>query len=139
MLGVVTVEADDPADQLLRALGMNRLLARCRLGGSLPLVSDRLGELVRTNSEAILAVTLAQGRGRHDQARGHLVERLPGPDTHIETVAYGAAGDSMSALCTLMVGDGTRRGGDPGPIPFPADRRLTGQGRAATIGGWTTD
>jgi cholesterol oxidase len=39
------------------ALGTNRLLARCKLGGSLPRISDRLGALVRTNSESILAVT----------------------------------------------------------------------------------
>ena len=31
---------------------------------------------------------------------------FPDPDTHIETVTYGGAGDSMSALYTLMVGDG---------------------------------
>ena len=40
------------------ALGTNRLLAKCKHGGSLPGISDRLGELVRTNSESILAVTL---------------------------------------------------------------------------------
>ena len=39
------------------ALGTNKLLQRCRLSGSLPQISDRLGELVRTNSESILAVT----------------------------------------------------------------------------------
>ena len=44
------------------ALGTNKLLARCKLRGSLPRISDRLGELVRTNSEAILAVTLPDGR-----------------------------------------------------------------------------
>jgi cholesterol oxidase len=32
----------------------------------------------------------------------------PDADTHIETVTYGDAGDAMSALYTLMVGDGTR-------------------------------
>ncbi|HEX2392213.1 MAG TPA: GMC family oxidoreductase N-terminal domain-containing protein, partial [Solirubrobacterales bacterium] len=40
------------------ALGTNRLLATCKLNGSLPRVSDYLGRDVRTNSEAILAVTL---------------------------------------------------------------------------------
>ena len=35
-------------------LGTNKLLQRCRLGGSLPRISPRLGELVRTNSESIL-------------------------------------------------------------------------------------
>ena len=32
----------------------------------------------------------------------------PDPDTHIETVTYGAAGDSISGMFTLLVGDGTR-------------------------------
>src|SRR5450759_3286620 len=40
------------------ALGTNRLLIKCKETGSLPRLSDRLGELVRTNSESILAVTL---------------------------------------------------------------------------------
>ncbi|HEY8501195.1 MAG TPA: GMC family oxidoreductase N-terminal domain-containing protein, partial [Solirubrobacterales bacterium] len=38
------------------ALGTNKLLQRCRLGGARPKISARLGELVRTNSEMILAV-----------------------------------------------------------------------------------
>ena len=40
------------------ALGTNRLLAACKHGGSLPNVSAQLGELVRTNSETMLAVTM---------------------------------------------------------------------------------
>ena len=39
------------------ALGTNALLQGCRARGSLPRISHRLGYLVRTNSEAILAVT----------------------------------------------------------------------------------
>ena len=50
----------------------------------------------------------AQGLGRPRQAGRHLLERLSRPDTHIETATYGDAGDSMSLLYTLMVGDGTR-------------------------------
>jgi len=91
------------------ALGTNKLLQRCRLGGSLPKVSDRLGELVRTNSEMILAVTVPE------DYPGDLTKRVaisssiyPDPHTHIETVSYGHAGDSMSTLYTLLVGDGTR-------------------------------
>ena len=90
-------------------LGTNKLLQRCRLGGSLPRVSDRLGELVRTNSEMILAVTVPE------DYPGDLTKRVaisssiyPDPHTHIETVSYGHAGDSMSTLYTLLVGDGTR-------------------------------
>ena len=41
-------------------LGTNKLLQRCRLDGSLPRISARLGELVRTNSESILTVTVPE-------------------------------------------------------------------------------
>ncbi|HSD80311.1 MAG TPA: GMC family oxidoreductase N-terminal domain-containing protein, partial [Solirubrobacteraceae bacterium] len=90
------------------ALGTNRLLQRCRLGGSLPRLSPRLGELVRTNSEAILAVTLpgdAVDLTRRVAISGSI---YPDPQTHIETVTYGHAGDAMSFLYTALVGDGTR-------------------------------
>jgi cholesterol oxidase len=89
------------------ALGTNRLLALCRRSGSLK-VSDRLGELVRTNSEAILAVTLPDDGIDMTKRVAISGSIYPDPDTHIETVSYGAAGDSISFLYTLLVGDGTR-------------------------------
>jgi cholesterol oxidase len=89
-------------------LGTNRLLAGAKLSGSLPRLSDRLGELVRTNSEAILAVTLPKGREDMTKRVAISSSVYPDPDTHIETVTYGAAGDSMSALFTLLVGDGSK-------------------------------
>jgi cholesterol oxidase len=91
------------------ALGTNRLLQRCRLGGSLPRISHRLGELVRTNSETILAVTVPDDYPEDLTRRVAITSSIyPDPHTHIETVTYGHAGDSMSTLYTLMVGDGTR-------------------------------
>jgi cholesterol oxidase len=90
------------------ALGTNKLLQRCRLKGGLPRVSPRVGELVRTNSEAILAVTVPKGREDLTKRVAISSSVYPDPDTHIETVTYGRAGDSMSLLYTLMVGDGTR-------------------------------
>jgi cholesterol oxidase len=91
------------------ALGTNKLLQRCRLGGSLPNVSSRLGELVRTNSEAILAVTVPKDYPDDLTKRVAITSSIyPDPDTHIETVTYGNDGDSMSGLYTLLVGDGTR-------------------------------
>lgn len=90
-------------------LGTNTLLQRCKLAGSLAGVSQRLGELVRTNSEAILAVTVPE------DYRDELVRRVaitssiyPDANTHIETVTYGNDGDSMRRLYTLLTGDGTR-------------------------------
>jgi cholesterol oxidase len=89
-------------------LGTNKLLASCRLHGSLPNLSDRIGKLVRTNSEAILAVTLPPGAPDIQQRVAITGSIYPDPDTHIETVVYGDAADSMSSLYTVLVGDGTR-------------------------------
>jgi cholesterol oxidase len=91
------------------ALGTNKLLQRCRLGGALPKISSRLGELVRTNSEMILAVTVPEDYPEDLTKRVAISGSIyPDPDTHIETVSYGKAGDSMGLLYTLLVGDGTR-------------------------------
>ena len=89
-------------------LGTNKLLAACRLHGSLPNLSDRIGKLVRTNSEAILAVTLPKDAPDIQQRVAITGSIYPDPDTHIETVVYGDAADSMSSLYTALVGDGTR-------------------------------
>jgi cholesterol oxidase len=88
-------------------LGTNRLLQLCKRNGSLQ-VSDRLGELVRTNSEAILAVTAPDDSIELSKRVAISGSIYPDPDTHIETVSYGRQGDSMSFLYTLLVGDGTK-------------------------------
>jgi cholesterol oxidase len=90
-------------------LGTNKLLQRCRLGGALPKISARLGELVRTNSEMILAVTVPEDYPDDLTRRVAITSSIyPDPHTHIETVTYGHAGDSMNTLYTLLVGDGTK-------------------------------
>jgi cholesterol oxidase len=90
------------------ALGTNQLLADCRASGALPRISPALGELVRTNSESIQAVTAPDDS--RDFARSIAITSsiYPDPDTHIEVVTYGRAGDAMSRLFTVMTGPGTR-------------------------------
>jgi cholesterol oxidase len=90
------------------AVGTNKLLADCRHRGSLPRVSDRLGDVVRTNSESIQAVT-APNDGR-DFAHSIAITSsiYPDPDTHVEVVTYGRGGDLMSRLFTAATGPGTR-------------------------------
>ena len=89
-------------------LGTNKLLQRCRHNGSLARVSGRLGELVRTNSEAILAVTAPDDSVDFTKRVAISGSIYPDADTHIETVSYGHAGDAMSTLHTLLIGDGTK-------------------------------
>ena len=90
------------------ALGTNALLHNCRLGGSLPRVSERVGHLVRTNSEAILAVTADDPTVDFSERIAITGSIYPDPDTHIETVTYGDGADAMARLYTLLTGQGTR-------------------------------
>jgi cholesterol oxidase len=91
------------------ALGTNRLLQRCKLAGSLPNVSERLGYLVRTNSESIMAVTAPKDDTR-DFTKGVAITSsiYTDADTHIEVVTYGRGGDSQSLLFNMMVQAGNR-------------------------------
>ena len=90
------------------AIGTNTLLARAKHTGMLPRLSDRIGAHVRTNSEALLAVT-AKDDG-HDFADSVAITSsiYPDTDTHIENVGYGHGGGFMSLLFTLLTGPGSR-------------------------------
>ena len=90
------------------ALGTNHLLQNAKHRGTLPRLSARLGHLVRTNSESIMAVTASDSS--RDFARSIAITSsiYPDPDTHVEVVTYGKGGDSVSWLFTLMTGEGTR-------------------------------
>jgi cholesterol oxidase len=90
------------------ALGTNRLLAKCKHRGSLPRVSEQLGELVRTNSEAATAVRMPDDKLdiTYDVALSSSIHTSP--DTHIEVITWGKKGDFMSATFTLLTGKGTR-------------------------------
>ena len=90
------------------ALGTNRLLARCKHGGSLPRISDRLGQLVRTNSESILAVRMPKTVKNvwNDVMISCSVH--PRHDTHIEFNSMGRNADALALLYTVLTGGGTR-------------------------------
>jgi len=90
------------------ALGTNHLLARCRSKGSLPRLSNRVGQLVRTNSEALLAVTADDPNIDFTQRVAITSSIYPDAHTHIETVTYGGGGGAMSLLFTLLTAEGTR-------------------------------
>jgi cholesterol oxidase len=97
------------ADQVVvsaSALGTQRLLHRLRRRGDLPRVSDRLGTLSRTNSEAILSARTASPDA--DFTRGVSITSSIHPDahTHVEPVRYGR-GSNLLALLSAVLVDGT--------------------------------
>jgi cholesterol oxidase len=89
------------------ALGTNSLLQNCRHRGSLPRLSPRLGDLVRTNSESVNAVTAPSDERDFAKSVAISSSIYPDPDTHVEVVTYGRNADSMSLLFTLLTGRGT--------------------------------
>jgi cholesterol oxidase len=76
---------------------------------SLPNISERVGHLTRTNSEALLGVRLT--KPQHDYTRGVAITSSWHPDenTHIEPVRYGKGSNAMGLLNTLLTDGGTRR------------------------------
>lgn len=118
------------------ALGTNRLLFTCKLRGSLPRLSDRLGHLVRTNSESVLAVTAPDDS--RDFTRGVAITSsvYPDPDTHIEVVTYGEGADSQSLLFQLMTQAG-RRGTQPLHLLANVARHPQLALRAMRVRGWS--
>jgi cholesterol oxidase len=117
------------------AIGTNKLLRRCKDTGALANLSDCLGEKVRTNSEAILAVTTRDKDADFSKRVAITGSMYPDEETHIETVTYGKAGNSMRLLFTLLVGKGSRLGR---PLKL-ARNIITGPGNVAAAlapGSW---
>ncbi|MBJ95103.1 MAG: cholesterol oxidase [Rickettsiales bacterium] len=89
-------------------LGTIKLLLECRKRGSLPSLSRRLGDYVRTNSEAIIGVTSRGDAPIHSEGIAIASGFYPEPETHIEAVRYSAGNDLLSSLATLMTDGGGR-------------------------------
>jgi cholesterol oxidase len=98
------------------ALGTQRLLHEMKDSGVLPGLSPRLGELTRTNSEALLGAMADKVEGR-GFSEGVAITSSFHPDehTHIEPVRYGPGSNAMGLLSTLLVDGGGRL---PRPLRF---------------------
>lgn len=90
------------------ALGTNALLQRCKLGGSLPNVSGRLGKLVRTNSESLLAVTAPPDTVDFSNSVAISSSLHLDEDTHVEICTPGARSDLMTFAFSLPTRAGNR-------------------------------
>ncbi|MFJ3791812.1 GMC oxidoreductase [Kitasatospora sp. NPDC090091] len=87
--------------------GTQSLLHRMRDAGHLPRLSARLGELTRTNSEALVGAQTTDRRygSRADFTKGVAITSSihPNDNTHIEPVRYGKGSNAMGALSIAQV------------------------------------
>ncbi len=100
------VRATITAQQVVLAAGTwgtQRLLHAMRDSGVLPDLSPRLGELTRTNSEAIVGAARTSVDPERDYSRGVAITSSIHPDesTHIEPVRYGHGSNAMGLLQTI--------------------------------------
>ncbi|MCW2901467.1 MAG: glucose-methanol-choline oxidoreductase [Streptosporangiaceae bacterium] len=90
--------------------GTQRLLHTMKARGVLPRLSDRLGVLTRTNSEALLGAERWSRKG-DDHSRGIAITSSfhPSEDTHVEPVRYGKGSNAMGLIRSLLI-DGPAEG-----------------------------
>jgi len=86
------------------ALGTMDLLFRLKEKGSLPAISDQLGNRVRTNAESLIGVRVPGVR--EDLSKGIAIGSGIYLDehTHIEATRYPAGSDAMALMGTLLTG-----------------------------------
>ncbi len=101
-----------PAAQVVLAagtLGTQRLLHEMKDTGVLPGLSDRLGMVTRTNSEALLGAQAPKvPAASFDQGVAITSSFHPDAVTHIEPVRYGKGSNAMGLLSTILVDGGGR-------------------------------
>lgn len=107
------------ADQVVFAggtWGTQKLLHTLRDTGALPRLSSRLGQLTRTNSEAVNGVTMHRVKAGSDLTHGVAITASFHPDehTHVENVRYGKGSNAAGLLATLLVPGGSL----PRPVMF---------------------
>ncbi|GAC69884.1 GMC family oxidoreductase [Gordonia soli] len=101
------------AEQVIVAAGTfntQKLLHTAKSDGSLPKLSDALGELTRTNSESILGASRRTIDPEVDYSAGVAITSSfhPDSDTHIEPVRYGKGSNAIAVLQTYLTSGAAR-------------------------------
>lgn len=89
-------------------MGSVKLLLECKRNGLLPNLSDRLGDFIRTNSEAILAVKANDRHADYSDQISITSGIYPDEKTYVEVVRFNKGSDVMASLTTLLTDGGGR-------------------------------
>lgn len=90
------------------AYNTQRLLHTLRFTGKLPALSSALGELTRTNSEALLGASARDDRKDFTEGVAITSSIHPDENTHIEPVRYGKGSNAMGLLRAPLTDGGGR-------------------------------
>ncbi|MDJ0960122.1 MAG: GMC family oxidoreductase [Acidimicrobiia bacterium] len=90
------------------ALGSTKLLLKLAETGRFPDLSARVGDVVRTNSEALLGATAKSTDVDYSKGVAITSSIHPEPRTHIEPVRYSKGSNVMGLLATVLTDGGGR-------------------------------
>ena len=93
------------ASQVIVAAGTyntQKLMHTMKASGTLPNISENLGKLSRTNSEALTGALMPKSSIDYSQGSAITSSFFPDEYTHIEPVRYGKGSNAMGLLQTLM-------------------------------------
>lgn len=130
------------AEQVVLAAGTwgtQQLLHRMKASGALPGISDAVGRLTRTNSEALdgaistrVPESVAYTEGVAITTSFHVDDH-----THVENVRYGAGSNLMGGLATLLVDGDRSLFGRLGSMAAQVLRHPVRQFRLANLHRWS--
>jgi cholesterol oxidase len=83
-------------------MGSVKLLMKCKESGSLPDLSDQLGNFVRSNSEAILGVKIPKADPELTSGIAISAGFHPDENTHVEAFRFGRGQNALGMLATDM-------------------------------------
>lgn len=106
------------------ALGSAKLLQRSRAAGYLAGMSDKLGELSRTNSESLLGVVARGNQKDFTQGSAITSSVFPSADTHIEPVRYGKGSGFMGLLQSVLASSKSGKAPNPGRLMLATLKNL---------------
>jgi cholesterol oxidase len=89
-------------------MGSVKLLMKCKQQGWLPNLSNRLGQFVRTNSEAILSIDSKDRSVDWNDQIAITSGIYPDDSTHLEIVRYNKGSDVLFGLATVATDGGGR-------------------------------
>ncbi len=89
-------------------MGTVKLLLQCRRAGLLPHLSPRLGDFVRTNSEALVGAVAGDPHADYSDHIAINSGIYPDDDTHVEVVRFARGSDLMGLITTLLTDGGGR-------------------------------
>lgn len=100
------------AKQVIVAAGTyntQKLLHKMKDKKKLPRLSDRLGDLSRTNSESLVGATMPDTKINFAKGPAITSSFFPDEHTHVEPVRYGKGSNLMGLLQTLMTDGSTAK------------------------------